>query len=240
MTRQPLGRADFEQRCDGSPEPLGNRRRREAAGLEPFTFGEPIGLVENKDELVRVVCGRVHELGDELELVVGERRVCAEYDESGVDVRNECLRPGGALGKDGAEARGVDEADARLEDRMWKRDLDRRNAFAVGRIAALGNVRAEVSEWERLRRAVEPVNRRASCLAMANDGDDRRDGNYAGRENGLREEGVQERGLAALKLPDAGNVEPSLGDAFCEGTGFRSEWEELQLGGDPSERFKTA
>jgi hypothetical protein len=59
-------------------------------------------------------------------------------------------------------------------------------------------------------------------------------------ENRLREEGVQERGLAALKLPDAGNVEPSLGDALCEGSGFRSEGEELQLGGDPSERFKTA
>ena len=75
---------------------------------------------------------------------------------------------------------------------------------------------------------------------MANDGDDGRDGSYAGRENWLGEEGVQEGGLAALKLPDAGNVEPSPGDALCEGSGFRSEWEELQLGGDPSERFKRA
>ena len=235
VARRGLGRADLEERSDRAREPRCEHPLRERGALPALVGGESIGLVEHADEQRDVL----RHLLDQRQLVPGDRRVRAEHDQRRVDVRHEGARRLRVPAEHRSDPRRIDEAQPAAQDRARQHDLDDADPLLVARVALLGHVVCELLRGDLDHSPVEQADERPPDGAVPDHGDDGGDGNDSDRKDRLPEQRVEEGGLAALELADAGHEEAALRRSLLERARLRGDGPGVPLGGErskPAER----
>ena len=110
---------------------------------------------------------------------------------------------------------GVHEAHAAGEERARHERLDGDDALLVTRVSGLCDPVGEGIGRDRPP-ALRELHAGGPLGAVAQDGHHGRHGQDSYREDGVADERVQERRLAALDLADAGDVEAALGETLRE------------------------
>ncbi|HVZ22571.1 MAG TPA: hypothetical protein VG871_15970 [Vicinamibacterales bacterium] len=181
----------------------------EPPGFGQFRRAQSIGFVEHDDDVRHLRRDR----GDEREFFAANRRVRAQHDERGVDVRHERSRFVGVPLEDGAQAGRIDEAHARGEQRRWTEDFNRRDLQSVFGVVCFRDEAMNVRGFNHLPAPIlehhvgletraEPEDRNRGC--------DRSD---ASREECLADEGIEQRRFASLELADDRQEEAPFEDA---------------------------
>jgi hypothetical protein len=196
-----------------TPEPFPDHPLREAERFLPLGRWEAIHLVEHEDEVLNALGDRAHQR----ELITRDGRVGADHDDGGVDLRNE-RAGGGAVGfEHGADPRRIDEAEPGTEQGGSHRQLGGKDPLRVLRIARLGHILGDIANGDRLPAAFLQAysGTRVAVADHCGYGSCR---DHAGREQGLADQGIDERRLAPLELPHAGHVEAAGRDALAQRT----------------------
>ena len=153
----------------------------------------------------------------QVELRPGERRVGADHDDGGVDVRYKSLRGLSAPPKNGAQTGRIHEAHPCLEEWTGDEYLDTRNTPLVFRVALLRDVFRQGLGRNREPGAGPTPHSCEPALAVTNDRRHRGHRHDSSRQHLVTNECIKERGLAALELAHASDVEAPLGDALGQG-----------------------
>jgi hypothetical protein len=119
------------------------------------------------------------------------------------------------VGVNGADPRRVDQHKPCVQQLVIELDVRRFDAAVVSRVARFGHVVGELRERPLLLAAVVEGDRKPIPLPGSDCDHNRRQGNHAGRKQVPPEQGVDQRALAALELPEHHEVESILGDPLA-------------------------
>ena len=231
---EPFGRTNLEDRPNHLAEPLREHLPGEGDRFSTFAVRQPIRLVQHKDQLMYVLGG----LLDQCNLVAGDRRVRTDDYERRIDVRNERSGGFGVGSDDGADTGRVDETHPRGEQCVGNKHFDDAHPFFVGGVLLLGHVGRDFARGDGV-----PLGAQAhACshsFAVAQHSDGCRDRHHTRRQQGLSNQRVQQRRLAAFELSNAGNVEPPFLQPLHERNGIGRNLGRASLFGQPCEVCNT-
>ena len=216
---EPLGRAHVEDGVDRLTETLLQHPRGEPGRLMALGLGETIRLAQDKDQGLDLA----RHLLDERKLLSRDRRIGPQHHERGVDVGDEGAGGAGGTGEYRAHARRIHQTHAGLQELRRHEHLDGLDSFLVVRVLLLGDVGGERLERNGLPGARGEAHAGAALGPVADDRHHGGDGDDAGRQERLADQGVEKGGLAALELADAGHVEASPGDALGDPLRLRGQ-----------------
>lgn len=198
-----LESADFVDSGDRTMQARFEDTPCECRGLRAFCFTHAIGFVQHDEEIPDLLGDDL----DELEFLPRKRRICADHDQGRINVGNERVRGRGVAGENGAESRRVHQAHARGQQRTGEKDLQALHAFAVLRVLIFGDVLVNGFQRHLLPiRGAEPHPRRRT-VPVPKDRRNRCDRHDAHGQHVASHERIEQGGLAALELADAGHVE---------------------------------
>lgn len=95
-------------------------------------------------------------------------------------------------------------------------DFDRGDALFVLRIPGFRHVVREQIDGDRLPKPFRSPKARSALAAVADDRDDRRHRDDAGRQHSIVDERVQQRRFSSFELADARDVEAPFGDPLAK------------------------
>jgi hypothetical protein len=226
--RERGGGADLEQSLDRTAQALPQDALGEHARFLELPARQPVRLVDDEDE----PGGLGGHVLDERQLLARDGGLRPEDDQRSVDVGHELLRQPGVAGEDRAEARRVHQAHPGGQERAGQEDLHRLDALAVTGIPLFGDVGGQQDRVDRLPRAARHPHPGTPSRPVAEHGHDRRHRHHARRQDGIADQGVEERRLAALELTDAGDEEASLGETLGQRAGLGDDVLGTEVAGD--------